>query len=281
MTDKIRAFQIFFNENTRGLVDRDFEPLDNSKNERPDWFEYWPIRNYLSENDLDDAYYGFLSTNFRNKTLLTGARVKDFLRQAGDADVVTFSPFPCHAACFVNVFEQGDFFHEGLFDVAAHFFQEVDPAVNLEQLVTHSRNTVFCNFFFAKPKFWRAWKNIFDRLFELAETRSSALYSALNRELEYSKGDSIADVKPVQMKIFIMERAVSFLLAANTFTTLNFPPFEIPVSNDFDGNQPSIVMYDALKVAFSKTGDPYYLHLFKQLRTFALTAVWPGMSTRL
>jgi len=33
----------------------------------------------------------------------------DFLRQAGDADIVTFSPFPCHAAVFVNVFEQGEF----------------------------------------------------------------------------------------------------------------------------------------------------------------------------
>ena len=119
MAGKVRAFQIFYNDRTRASLDPDFEPLDNSKNERPDWYEYWPIRTFLSENRLNDStYYGFLSPLFFQKTGLTGKKVMDFLRQPGDADIVTFSPFPCHAAVFVNVFEQGEFFHQGLYDVA-------------------------------------------------------------------------------------------------------------------------------------------------------------------
>src|SRR5262245_36882917 len=79
MTAEIRAFQIFYDEGTRALLDRDFEPLDNTRSERPDWFEYWPIRDYLSRNELNEsALYGFLSPRFRDKTALTGARVKDF-----------------------------------------------------------------------------------------------------------------------------------------------------------------------------------------------------------
>ena len=78
MTGEVRAFQIFYNEKSRALLDPDFEPLDNLKNERPDWYEYWPIRNYLMQNRLDEsAYYGFLSPNFYEKTRLAGSQVKE------------------------------------------------------------------------------------------------------------------------------------------------------------------------------------------------------------
>jgi len=219
MASEIRAFQIFYNDKTRALLDPDFEPLDNSKNERPDWYEYWPIRTFLSESRLKDStYYGFLSPLFFQKTDLTGKKVMDFLRQAGDADIVTFSPWPCHAAVFVNVFEQGEFFHKGLYEIAKQFFEEFNRGVDFDDLVTHSRNTVFSNFFFAKPKFWNLWKGVLDRLFELSEVRTSPLYSQLNKQLEYAKDDG--SVTLAQMEVFVMERAVSFLLAAGeVFTT--------------------------------------------------------------
>jgi len=84
------------------------------------------------------------------------------------------------------------------------------------------------------------------------------------------------------MKIFVMERAVSFMLAAEgAFTTKNFPPFEMPLSSTFSGNLPGVVLLDGLKVAFSKTGDPHFLRLFKQERNKAFAAIWPGRSPRL
>jgi hypothetical protein len=280
MATEIRAFQIFYNEKTRALLDRGFEALDNSRNERPDWFEYWPVRNFLSQNPLDDStLYGFLSPGFRDKTNLTSAQVRDFLLQAGDADVVTFSPYPCHAACFVNIFEHGDFFHQGLYEAAERFLREWDPAVRLDRLVMHSRNTVFCNFFFAKPRFWKAWQQVSERLFELAETRSSPLYPLLTRTLDYVRDDGLA--KPAHMKIFVMERLVSYLLATNGFVTRNFPPFDLPLTPAFVGRMPNLVVFDALKMAFSQTGDARFLNLYKQLRNEALAAVWPGHKPRL
>ena len=39
--------------------------LDNLRNERPDWREYWPIRRFLLEGTPDpDAFYGFFSPRF-------------------------------------------------------------------------------------------------------------------------------------------------------------------------------------------------------------------------
>ena len=60
MPTEIRAFQIFYDDETRAALDGRFEPLDNSAGERPDWYEYWPIRNYLRANELrDGVFYGF------------------------------------------------------------------------------------------------------------------------------------------------------------------------------------------------------------------------------
>jgi len=108
MPRRIHAFQIFYNNATKASLDPDFEPLDNSANERPDWYEYWPMRSYFSASALDEsAYYGFFSPLFFRKTQLSGKQVLAFASQAGEADAITFSPHPCHGACFYNVFEQG------------------------------------------------------------------------------------------------------------------------------------------------------------------------------
>src|SRR4051812_29143380 len=100
-----RIFQIFYDESSRAQLDPAFEALDNSSNKRPDWYEYWPIKNYLAFNALDDStYYGFLSPKFGSKTTLSGSQVKEFVDRANGADVITFSQYPCLAASFFNMF---------------------------------------------------------------------------------------------------------------------------------------------------------------------------------
>jgi hypothetical protein len=274
MSADIRVFQIFYDEATRASLDRDFEPIDNSKSERSDWYEYWPIRAYLSQNPLDESvFYGFLSPRFFDKTGLRGAQVKDFVRRAGDVDVVTFSPFPCHGACFLNVFDHGEFFHRGFAGVATRFFESVNPRVKLDTLVMNSRNTVFANFSLAKREFWRSWMAIFDRLFELAETPGSPLHASLNEKAEYMKDGG--EKTFTHMKIFVMERAVSYLLAGSAeFRVANFPPFQAPLCQSFTGRLADVVILDALKIAFSETNDPHFLQLFKQIRELVIATTW-------
>ncbi len=276
MAGVVRAFQIFYDSASWAALDPDFEPLDNSANGRPDWYEYWPISRYLREHRLDEsAHYAFLSPRFSEKTGLSGERAKAFVRDAGDAEVVTFSPLPCYAAWFTSVFDQLDCFHRGLFQVSARFFREVDAGVDLERLVTHTGNTVFSNYFFAKARFWRAWQRVLDRLFDLAESPASALCDALNQAVEYTKDGG--QTKPAQVKIFVMERAVSFLLAGSGgFSVRNYPPFELPMSGLFQGLREQLVELDALKQAFADTRDPRIARRFKEQRDRIAAAAWPG-----
>jgi len=282
MSGQVRAFQIYYDAATRTALDPDFEPLDNSASERPDWYEYWPMRQFLQRGALDAAaYYGFFSPLFFSKTRLTGGQVKAFVGQAGGADVVTFSPHPCHGAVFFNVFEQGNNCFAGFLEVATRFLREIDPGIRLEQIVNDSRNTVYSNYFVARPKFWTAWSGIFRRLFELAETPGAPLHEALNRAVSYAKDDG--DAKPAQMKIMVMERVASLLLTTGQFTVRNYPPFELPLSAAFTGRLPELVALDALKIAYAQTGDAQFLRQFvarrDQLAALAWSATAPSRAS--
>jgi hypothetical protein len=70
----IFIYQILNHYTKPGDLDPGFLVLDNSSNERPDWFEYWPIRKFLLSEPLDEeSFYGFLSPKFKYKTNLSAA----------------------------------------------------------------------------------------------------------------------------------------------------------------------------------------------------------------
>jgi hypothetical protein len=45
----MHIFQILNHYTSPAELDPGFGVLDNSSNERPDWFEYWPIRKYFGK----------------------------------------------------------------------------------------------------------------------------------------------------------------------------------------------------------------------------------------
>src|SRR6185312_15660291 len=144
--------QIYYSEQTRGELDPGFLPLDNSANERPDWREYWPMRRFLLGADLDpQRYYGFFSPKFNRKTTLTAANVHDFIRQRdGSADVISFSPFFDQMAFPLNIMELAIVDHDCR-ETLARCATLVAPQFQIEQSVMSSRDSVYCNFFVAKP----------------------------------------------------------------------------------------------------------------------------------
>jgi len=275
MPGDVRLFQIHYDAATRSGLDPDFEPLDNSGSARADWYEYWPMRAFLRAGPLDAAaYYGFFSPRFRAKTQLSGAQVREFAARAGDAEVITFSPHPCHCACFINVFEQAEFFYPGTLEAATRFLREVAPGFSLDSFVTHSRNTVFSNFFLARPSFWRRWSPVCDQLFELAEAPGSALHALLNRSHDYAKEGGPA--MPVQVKVFVMERVASTLIHMDKVAVLNYPPFSMPLSERFSGRLAELMELDRLKIAFCDTGVPQHFYAYVALRDGLLRAAYGG-----
>ena len=253
-------FQIVYHHTLQPELDPGFGVIDNSSNERPDWFEYWPMRRFLLSETLDEeAFYGFLSPKFKSKTNLTAAQVFEFIQHCDSrTEVVLFSPSIHTGAQFLNVFEHGDAEHPGLLNASKNLFSRLGRRVNLDDLVTDSRNTVHSNYFVAKPRFWREWLAINEQLFAIAEGCEDALGKALTSYTSY-RGRS-----EVQMKIFIMERVATLILASDSsFITRVRNPF---VARRRIYKLPLAIVSDALKIAYRTQGFSQYKDVFLLIR---------------
>lgn len=266
----VHLYQIPYSAQTLAQLEPGYRVLDNLGNERPDWFEYWPIRRFLLNEVLDDAaFYGFFSPKFGRKTSLTHAQVTAFVQAAAQqADVVLFSPQPDMGAFFLNVFEQAETFDPGLIDCFARFLAAVGrPVPPLRGMVMDSRQIVFSNYFVARPAFWREWLALNEQLFALCEGEATPLQQALTRPTTYP-GDA-------QRKVFLMERTASLLLALQPqWRSRAANPFGFGWSmSRFRQHPHEAIVSDALKMAFRDQGYPEYMRAYASIRQrFAVAA---------
>lgn len=269
---KKNILQIHYDAASKQMLDPGFIPLEIPGNPRADWREYWAIRNYFLDNTLNpDEYYGFLSPIFKTKTNLSAQQVERFMDSNPGRDVYTFSPTFEYSACYLNVFEQGNKCHPGMIDVARDFLEAIDVPVDLTTLINDFRSCVYCNYVIAKPVFWESWFAITERMFEMGENRNHPLSARLNEITDYGKSE-------VQMKVFIIERIASLVMALIPDLTvghydLNAMPWGnvlyYPCRNE-------MMVLNALKIAYRESQDNAYLRQFYRLRQEVLTRCEPG-----
>ena len=257
----VRLFTLAWSPETCSQTDPDITILDNTANSRPDWREYWPIRHFLKNSELEEnTLYGFLSPKFFAKTGLSGDAVIHFIREhSNDVDVFTFSPQADMSAFFLNVFEQGEIFDPGFMDTCQALAREIGITANLHTLIMDSRQTVFSNFIVATPTFWRHWLTVCEKIFQLAETDDSPLARQINAPTTYPG--------QVPRKVFIIERIASLLLATGQWKSQPYSTFRcawsaLPTSQF----RTEAVISDALKLAYNKTQDGEYKKAYGEIR---------------
>lgn len=262
-TEKIKIYQIGYSNETATNLPENFILLNNIDNLRPDWREYWPIRNYLLKNELtENKLYGFFSPKFTQKTNLSYKQVSDFIEQDdGNSDVYIFSPFWDLNALFLNTFEQGDFFHHGLTSACQAFVDHIGLKLNLKTTVTHSGNTAFCNYIVGNKKFWCRWLKLGEQLFQAGEDKSNPIYAIINSETNYG-------AQNLPIKIFIAERLATLLLLQDSdITAKNFNIFQFGSSTTpLNQYLKEAIISDGLKRSYSNTRYEIYLNEFSNLR---------------
>jgi hypothetical protein len=268
-----RIFQVQDKRAAQRAADPAFEVMDSSLNDRPDWFEYGPIRKFLLTETLDEStFYGFLPVQFANKIQLTTAQIFEFIRQCDDqAEVILFSPGIDSGAQFLNVFEQGDAQHPGLMAAAKELLAKINSRTDLDQLVTSSQNTVRCGCMVAKPRFWRQWLAISDQVFDIAQASADELGRALSSYVSYRERGA------VQMKVLIMERIATLILATDsTFAVRVHRPV---LTSRQVGKSPLAIVSDALKIAHRAQALSQYQDVLRCVgaaRKFWSFEIWLG-----
>lgn len=266
--------QIIWKPAQREGLEAGYAVLDNTGNERPDWYEYWPIRRFWLSNDspwaqafargeLEDDYFGFFSPKFPSKTLLNFAQMSAQMQagMAKKADVVVFSPQPDMAAFYLNVFEQQEAFDAGFLELSETFLRAAGRPQNLRTLVMDSQTTVFSNYFVAKGWFWREWLHLTEMLFDWAENPTEDWHHRLSQPTHYTHG--------AQTKVFLMERITSLLLVSLPQRPVVHAANPWPMAWSMSRLREfptEAVMSDALKIAMRQHGWAAYSAAFNTLR---------------
>jgi hypothetical protein len=262
---KTNIFQIHYDQATKAQIDPGFLPLENPGNLRADWREYWPIRRFFLENTLNEnELYGFLSPSFYNKSRLSSAQVYAFIDANPGRDVYSFSPLKQDSMCYLNVFEHGNRYHPGMIEVTDAFMRSIGVEVDYTDLVMDLRTTIFCNYFAAKPVFWEKWFAITERMFEITESESGELSDKIGAVTDYRQKRH----SPVDMKVFIVERIASLVLALDpALSVAHYDIEQMPWSEaTYYPYRDEMMTANALKMAYAQTANKSYLRNFFALR---------------
>lgn len=255
MPNSPQIFQICYAPEIRPRLDAGFQITGDESNPRPEWFEYWHIRNFLKSEILDEnTFYGFLSPRFKEKTNLGSEQVYRFIESHSDSDVILFSPYLDQSALFLNIIEQGWFAHPELktifSEICKRYFNDIDH----ETLITTTKNTVFCNYFVAKPNFWARWFEICEDIFELVEEGRDPLGLEISRKTRYKTSTA-------PLRTFVIERIATLLLyTERQWKSKNYPSHQCAVGKmSVARATTALLALDALKQIYANTQDDEYL----------------------
>jgi hypothetical protein len=266
---KLLIHQIFYDSKTEATLDPGFIPLNNTENQRPDWYELWVIKNFLERSTLiDDAWYGFFSPKLHAKTGLRANEIVDFLKTVDtNMEVVTIPYSWEQIAYFLNPFEQGNLFHPGLAKYTQQFIDHLGWDFNISTFAGHSGNSVFCNFIIAKPRYWKKWLELATAFFDLIESGKGDLAQALGGTTSYG---SVRNQAP--LKTFVQERFPSLILGKNEFQTSVLDiSHQLPVFRRLFNEHPRtrrlLQTCDVLKSEYTRSGDIDLLLSYRKIRS--------------
>ena len=254
----VHLYHIAYSIATMEMVRPGFKLLDNLSNERPDWYESWPIRKFLNENNLEeDAYYGFLSPKFHLKTGLEANDVRKIISETeGAFDAYIVCPQPEIGAVFLNPVLGSEFTDPGALATVQNVLDKAGLGLDITSQVIDSTTLVYSNYVIAKPAYWRRWLSLVEMVYDIAENGSDkTLQSELLQATNYGGG--------VQRKVFLIECLASLLFISERMQVKS-----IPLNESFAALG---VMYpyreqamacDAFKIAFNRTGNSAYLDAF-------------------
>jgi hypothetical protein len=225
--------QIYYNAETRNSLDPGFIPLDNSANERPDWYEFWVIMRYLTTHPLEkNSWYGFLSPKFGLKTGLSSSQLNHFISYTDqNHNIILINNNFDQIAYFQNPFEQGEYWHPGITKISQNIINQLGYNIKISDLIMHSHNFTFSNYIIAKPQYWQVWLEMAKRLFDYIEHSDDEFAILARAETTYGSSRHFAPIKA-----FIQERMPSLVGAIQQFSNSAIQQFSNSAIQQFSNS---------------------------------------------
>ena len=256
----VHLFHIAYSQPTLAMMRPGFKLLDNLSNVRPDWYESWPVRKFLTETTLDeDAYYGFFSPKFHLKTGLEANQLRKLIADSDEAvDAYFVCPQPEIGAVFLNPVLGSEFTDPGALATVQKVLDIAEIGVDIGSIVIDSNNLVYSNYVVAKPTYWRKWLKAVNCIYEIAETGTDPQLQA--ELVKATKYDGNA-----QRKVFLVECLASILFIHEHMKVKSIP---LDASRAARGIMhpylEQAMECDALKIRYNQTGEQTHLQEFQK-----------------
>jgi hypothetical protein len=248
----VKLFGIFYDKKSRSAIANGFIPLDNS--EGPKYlYESYPMLTQLERNLPEkDAWYGFFSPKFFEKTKITTNDIYGEIERADkDVSVLLFSSHWNQVAQWQNIWQQGDAFHPGLFQLTQKVIELAGYKIDITKTYSTLNDGVFSNYLVAKNGFWLEWRRLVSIYYNLIQNNEKLL-----KQPASYKGANI----PIHT--FVIERLASLIiLELGLKTKFNQSLYNKGLDyNSIDGSE--AIKLNQYKSKFNQTGDAAYIMMF-------------------
>jgi hypothetical protein len=205
----IRIFQIYFDEQHKPHLDRDFEAYDNSGDKSP-LLEFNVFDKLARSGDLKGVdLWGALSWKFGQKFGMSGAEFKREIQSKPGYDVYFCNPHPSTEAIYHNLWLQGETAHPNFIMLCKEIFEVAGLPTSILTEVQPSAEFASANYFVATPAFWDAYLPFIRSILEAADKK----LSPKSRAMLYS---TAADHKGLHANVsyipFVIERLFAVFL---------------------------------------------------------------------
>jgi hypothetical protein len=263
----LKLHQIWYRDEHQSELDPNLLPWDNRENRRPEWCEYWVMRQ--AAEDFDRHFgdlTGFFSWKFRQKLNIGFSQINSFIQAYPGADCYIFSPAVFQVAFYLNVWRQGEEWHPGITRQAQALLQALGHDINLEKTIDHHLTTAYSNYWIGSRPFWGEYLKFMGGVFNYIESALTDDRHGLWK-LVYGSHGGEQHVQFLPIIPFLLERLFSVFVKLHPefkVTAWQYP-LDAMISRA-QGAAGLIPMANWCKYMAAETKDEKYLRLFAAIQ---------------
>jgi hypothetical protein len=211
---KTKIFQICFESSQLDQVDAKLTPFDNTENKHPELREYYNFLKVIDDGLTDDLdAWGMFGPRWHEKLKVSSDVLFKEIENNPGKDVYLFNHARVQDALFFSVWEQGEYYHPGLKDVAKYILEKLNYDPGVVDEITESHITCYCSYFVGTTKFWKDYLDFLAKVTKELDSLPEELYNKFNESANYARD------KNLTLFPFLVERLFSTFLLLHDYKT--------------------------------------------------------------
>ena len=185
---KMQLYQIYYNEYTKSKLSKYLIPYNNTNPTKPNEYEFGVMKDLYFQIDWSNvSHLGVLSWRFEEKTKIQVQNLVKYLKSNPIADIYIINPYPLGAPHednifgYKNVWDQGDYWHPGLKNLACKIFESAGLDPNDINKTTSKESECYCNYWIANKKFWDLYISFTLRIYDAIYSKKELYKEAFSK----------------------------------------------------------------------------------------------------